>query len=74
MSEPEDLDLLLDIWARQHRLPRQRSAAIHHAIVTPQAPSVDWWQNFTSHVAGIVAWASGPPAGMRPQHSVVLTR
>lgn len=73
MSEPNDLDLLLDAWARQHRLPEHRSDAIRRAITTPAAPSVDWWQSFTGQMADIVVWATGLPATYSPTRPPVLS-
>lgn len=70
MSDPDELDLLLDAWARQHRLSADRRDAIRRTIVTPTTLSVEWWQSFTSQMADIVVRATQPPVVSAPGLSV----
>lgn len=67
MITPDNLDDLLDVWARRHALPEQRGDQILSAIVTQPVPLEAWWQTFTGQVADVMVQATaglGSYAGM----------
>lgn len=61
MTDFDALDLLLDQWAQDHRLPQRDSDEIRRAITAPSVPSPAWWMSFTTQMADVVVRASVLP-------------